>query len=334
MNRLFNLFSSPELYPLKVDFARQVIRFVRMSEESYRHSVFLDTRTRSIGDQTYEIRLDDILLAAATQSRPGRIHYIFHTTFCCSTLLARYFELLPSCLVLKEPMLLTQLALTSVTSVRCWEEVFDVCVRLLARVYTPHQTVIIKPHEPCNALGEKLLGHDNEASVTFLHTSLRSFLLSILKSDERRLWVRNRLRNPVEIAAYPGSDRLHLDNLTDSEAAAYLWLLNCFLCKQLSSGKYRSRVLVINGERVADSAGEVVSAIAALCQLNLDFQQLERLLTHSSAGKYSKDLSKSYDANSRRQEMAELEIRFGAEADRGESWAEHFCSLHGLPLQF
>jgi hypothetical protein len=68
----------------------------------------------SFGDMTqefYEVRLDDIFLVIRTlQPPPKRSHYILQTTYCCSTLLCRYLELLPTCFVLKEPLLLTQLA--------------------------------------------------------------------------------------------------------------------------------------------------------------------------------------------------------------------------------
>jgi hypothetical protein len=166
-----------------MDFARSVLKFVRMSRDTYRDSVFLDDRTRFLGNQAFEMLLDDILFAASCKPKAIRpIHYILHTTFCCSTLLSRYFELLEFCFVLKEPLLLTQLALTPPQSVSQWDVVFDVGVKLLTRTYEPNQIVVIKPHEPCNVLAERLLKHDDRSTVTFLITPLRQFLLAILKS--------------------------------------------------------------------------------------------------------------------------------------------------------
>jgi hypothetical protein len=112
------------------------------------------------------------------------------------------------------------------------------------------------------------------------------------------------------------------ETLSDPEAAAYLWVVNRFICERLSSGNYRSRLLVFDGNRVADSPEKVLPRIAAICELTLDEKQLGAILDHPSARKYSKDLSKAYDINSRRREIEELEKRFGAEADSGIQWAE------------
>jgi hypothetical protein len=324
------LFTSPDYYPLEMDFARGVLRFVPMSPDTYRESVFLDKRTRFLGDRVYLSRLDDVLFAASTQPPSIRpIHYILHTTFCCSTLLARYFELLDFCFVLKEPLLLTQLALTPPQSVSHWSSAFDVGVKLLTRTYAQNQMVVIKPHEPCNALAQKLLEHDQHSTITFLITPLSEFLVAILKSKERRAWVRSRL--PAASQTVPGCKlaNVRLDDLSDPEAAAFLWLVNRFICGQLSSGVYSSRVLVINGNRVADSPEKVLPAIADMCEITLQKQEITRLLEHPAVAKYSKDLSKAYTVDSRRQEIAELEERFAPERDSGMAWAKS----QGIPLE-
>ncbi|HLJ91191.1 MAG TPA: hypothetical protein VKZ53_30610 [Candidatus Angelobacter sp.] len=326
MNYLLDLFTSPELYPMRVDFRKHAMTFVRMSGETYRASVFLDGRTQHLGSDSYEIRMDDLLLAAGTTpEQPRSIHYILHPTFCCSTLLARYFELLPNCFVLKEPVLLTQLALTRRSLLR-WNDAFALCARLLARAYDPQQFVIIKPHEPCNVLGSLLLEHNDRATITFLTTPLRDFLLSILKAEDRRAWVQRRLVKARESALnVPSLANADISSLHDAEAAAYLWLVNRYLCQKLSSGPYRSRVLVLDGGRIADFPKDSLRAVASLAGLPLSEQQLQWMIDHPSMRKYSKDLSRPYDANSRHQELAELENSWRREADAGARFVECCC---------
>lgn len=324
MNHFCQLFNSPELYPLRVDFRRQVVNFVRMSPETYLSSVFLDGRTHRLGSNSYDVRIDDLLLAAESMPFEANVvHYILHPTFCCSTLLARYFELLPSCFVLKEPVLLTQLALTSRSS-RGWREAFELCGKLLARTYTPGQFVVIKPHEPCNILGADLLRQNARVTITFLRTPLRDFLLAILKAKERRAWVKRRIPQVQQSVTVPSLAHVDTSWLQDAEAAAYLWMVNHFLCHQLSSGEYRSRVLVLDGERVAESPEESLRAVSGAFGLFLTDEQVHWMVKHPSAGRYSKDLSKPYDAISRRKERAELEDSWGAEADLGME----FCASH------
>ena len=61
--------------------------------------------------------------------------------------------------------------------------------------------------------------------------------------------------------------------------------------------------------------------IADLCGLALNNEKLEGMLSHPSISKYSKDLSRPYDANSRTSEITELERCWSTEADIGMEWA-------------
>jgi hypothetical protein len=327
MNRLRELFDSPEYYPVHIDFQRRQVKFVRMSRENYRDSVFLDLRTRHTGSEV-EIRLDDLLLASASEPAPERqVHYILHTSFCCSTLLARYFELLPSCFVLKEPRLLAQMALSACRSGVSWDAVFNVSLRLLTRAYEPQQMVVIKPNDWCNPLGVDLLKHNNRATISFLMTPLRHYLLAILKAEERRDWIRKRIiAGAKEAAGCRELADVNPARLTVPEAIAYMWLTHRFLYRNMASNRrYQSRVLLLNGASLASSPEAALKEIARLCRLPLGDRSLRELVVAPSACKYSKDLSRPYDAGSRLNEIQELELCWGAEADAGVAWA----SCHG-----
>jgi hypothetical protein len=323
---LVNLLTSPALYPLRIDFNRKVIRFVRMTREDYRDSVFLDLRTQHSGP-TVDIRIDDLLLAArSAPANNNRVHYILNTAYCCSTLLARYFELLPSYFVLKEPRLLAQLALAEDVSRPLWDDVLGLCLRLLARTYNSGQTVVIKPNDWCNVLGGQLLDHNDRATLTFLMTPLRQFLLSILKSEDRRDWVRTRVRVEVKKPAAK-FERTDLARLTLPEAAAYLWLTNQRLWNELSSAR-GSRVMVLSGDALVTSPTQSLAAIAETCGLPLDEHQVKWMTTHPLMSRHSKDLSRPYDSMSRQHSMADLERCWGAEADVGVAWAARFmCTV-------
>jgi hypothetical protein len=187
--------------------------------------------------------------------------------------------------------------------------------------------VVIKPHEPCNCLGDRLLELNERATITFLMTSLRQFLLSILKSPERRDWVRKRVQGAVQNAAScPPLAGIQPRDLSDSECAACLWLINSFLCEELASGKHRSRVLALDGERLAESPKEALAQVAEICGFPWDDRQQKDLIEHKSVLCYSKDATLPYDKTSRRKEFEELERRLGIEADTGMEWAASVTS--------
>jgi hypothetical protein len=317
-----DLFTSPELYPLRIDFDGRKIRFLRMTPKTYRDSVFLDERAQYVGAEI-DIRLDDVLLASETAPAPEtRVHYILNNAFCGSTLLARYFELLSSCFVLKEPRLLAQLAAERRVSDALWNQCFGLCLRLLSRAYAPNQVVLIKPIESCNRLGNRLLGHSSNVTATFLEAPLRHFLLAVLKSTDRRGWICKRARSAVrDVGNCPSLSAIDPQMLTVPQAATYLWLVDRYLRTQLLSGTNGKRVFPLDGEQLMRSPREALLAVAQMCGLCLDTDRLNWMIDHPSVHKYSKDLSRPYDVSSRNLEMRELERCWGVEADAGIEWA-------------
>jgi hypothetical protein len=292
-----------------------------MSPENYHNSVFLDLRTRHSGSEV-EIRLDDLLLAAASENSAKPVHCIFHISFCCSTLLARYFELLSSCFVLKEPRLLAQIALMRGHPAHVRDDAFHLAVKLLTRTYEAGQMVVIKPNDWCNPLANKLLAHNPQLTITFLMAPLRQYLLAILKAEDRRDWVKNRLRTAVdEAAGYAPLRNVEVGSLSVAQATAYLWLTHRFTCEQLASNGTRNRVLVLNGEHLLEEPHHSLNAVMKACGLALSNDQLQDLISHPSISKYSKDLSRPYDADSRQKEMEGLQNCWGKEADAGIKFA-------------
>lgn len=294
-----------------------------MSRESYRNSVFLDERTQHLGKASHRVNLDDVLLASASiGAKTGQVHYILNTAFCCSTLLARYFELFPDCFVLKEPRLLTQLALLAPETVSRWEEVFQVCLKLLARTYLDSERPVIKVAEPCNILGNRLL-QDPEITITFLSTPVRRFILSILKDKFRRGWVHKRVNEMSKRQEFAELFQdVDLARLTDAQAACCMWIANRSLAQRLVSSENCSRVLLLDGDEVADRPLEALSRITRAGGFGVSEQQLDAVLSHPLVTRYSKNWSIHYNAASRHEELKRLEQQWGKEAQTAINWME------------
>src|SRR5262249_43717333 len=101
LRRISDLFASPEFFPLDININQRLVRFGRMTRESYADSLFLSYNGTKIIESPISLRLDDVIFASRNSSRQiTKAHYILNTAYCCSTLLSNYFELLPKCLVL------------------------------------------------------------------------------------------------------------------------------------------------------------------------------------------------------------------------------------------
>jgi hypothetical protein len=331
---------SPDFYPAKMDFDLGTISFLPMSRATYKSSSFLDGRTQPASTERYDIPAADLLLAAAElPPAPNRVHYIFHAAFCCSTLLARYLELVPPCFVLKEPLFLTQMAVVRPRAIAAhndgtldpadWTPLFDLCARLLGRGYAPEDIVAIKVNDICNSLGELLLARDTSSKAVFVTIGLKDFLLVLLKSPDRRQWLRGRLLKARKDAAIiPELAGFDPAQMTDSEGGAYLWSLNEALHARLCS-KAQSRMLTLPGEEISDAPAAAVLAVAKHFGLPVSHGLPKNIFCDATVARHAKDPSRAYDARSRHKELKTLQKQIGAEADQGVEWAAKHRVLFG-----
>jgi hypothetical protein len=340
MKSTTELLSAPNYYPVKMDFDNGLLSFVPMSRATYKSSSFLDGRTQSAGPDRYEIPAAELLLAAGNPpAANNRVHYIFHAAFCCSTLLARYLELIPPCFVLKEPLFLTQMAVVRPRAIVAhnegalepaeWTPLLDLCARLLGRGFVPEDVVAIKVNDICNSLGEMLLARDSATKAVFVTIGLREFLLVLLKGPERRQWLRGRLvKARKDAAIIPELTAFDPTQMSDAEGGAFLWALNEALRSRLCA-MFPSRVLTVPGEQIADSPTTAVRAVADHFGLPVSQGLPKNVFSDATVARHAKDPSRSYDARSRRKELKALHKQIGAEADQGVNWVTKNRVLFG-----
>jgi hypothetical protein len=338
-DRLEEIFSSPTWYPAELDLVRNRMSFIRLSREDYAKETFLDIRQLR-EYETCKVNIDDLLLYSCRASeKPAPIQYILHGAFCCSTLLARYLDLLPQRFALREPGILATIAGLSSphTPVRArldkmygsgtaarWEELFVLCRRLLGRTYGDNDIVVIKVNDLCNAFGHVLLGCDPGSKAVFLSTSLRTFLLSTLKTEKRRDWVEQRVKRTIlHPISFPALAAIDVDALTAAERSAYLWLFNQMLCHNLLRRWGRERVLPLNGDIVAEAPSEALKSVTDFWGWHVEEDQMTRALADPMASNYSKFKGEAhaYDAAARRRDLARWEELFGEEVEQGVAWA-------------
>jgi hypothetical protein len=326
--------SSPDFYPVRADMVRRIISFAYLTRKDYRNWSFLDDRELNNIQERYVANIDDICFYDANVSaHSGIMHYVLHPAFACSTLLTRYLDLIPSCLTVREPSLLTQLASTRPrhptahgpdfdTATNDWMRLLKIVLKLLARRYVSSDIVIVKPHDACNSLGEYLLEHDSGSKIVFLSIDLRTFLLSVLKAKQRRIWLRARIENATKDAsAREQLQDVDHKNLTDAQAGAYLWLLNSTLCKRVKRAE-PGRVLVISGAAVAESPRITLQTVINFLGLAFGDGQLNTILDDPSISTHSKDMSRAFDPTARERDLTKAEETFGTEVNRGLEWCQ------------
>lgn len=331
---LDRFFSGPDYFPSRINFENRTVDFLRLSLEDYISSSFLDQRIKCSDPKTYTVSLSDLLEYWARNPKSQKpVHFIFHTAFSCSTLLARSLEIIPNCFVLKEPLCLTQLVHLRFDprfpdDLRLmWPDILDLLMGLLCRTYNTDDVIVIKTHPYCTAIGESLLERDSRSRALFLFTDLRTFLLLALK---RPTYVRRSpLVGPPPRA--PGLSGVNSNDLSDAECAAYLWLDSIFRCGSLLQRYGASRMNPVNADTLLEYRQETLKTSCNTFDLTCSERDISRILKGPIWNYHAKEPEKRFDMEDRTKELILLEHHYGREADEGVAWIELMLKRYKYP---
>jgi len=232
---LDRFFASPDLYVSDMHWQAGTATVHRMSRATYSESVFLDDRTQSTDSATANVPVRTIM-AAYRSSNPQRspLGFIQHTALCGSTLLCRCLDLPGRCLPYKEPYLLHNLSgIWRIGARRKLQAqlpypdtpILDVALAMLSRTYGPAEKPVIKLTDSCASLCPSLLDHHPESRLLLMYHRLPRFLVAMLRTQERRAYVRNMLvRAHVDLAQCGKQELVTREFGSDGRAAGYLWL--------------------------------------------------------------------------------------------------------------
>lgn len=217
-------------------------------------------------------------------------------------------------------------ACAGVTSPEAWEEDWRtwaaLSIRLLTRTFEPGQTVIVKAADVCNTMGDVLLANDPNSKAVLLSVGLRTFILSVLKLENRRVWTRKRATfwNKT-LTLFPVLNEVNVSDLDDAQKAAYVWLVTAALWDRFRKQTASERLLLMDGEEVSEDPGSTIRRVAAFFCLPLEESRVEEILADPVLNHHSKFPGQAYDAAQRRRDRADWETRFGADTDRAMEWA-------------
>lgn len=322
---LDELFGRPDLFLHHIDLRGGELELRPATREDYRRSAFLDERMESSARSGYSLPLPAILgLAHALPRAEGRLRYVFHSAFCCSTLVARALELPGTSFALKEPAMYLALA-------ELWRggephgaspsAMLALVQAFAGRSWEPQEVVVVKPSDACNNLIEPLLARDRGAQALLLSSSLPDLLLAVLKSPGRRKWTHERLPAAVHDARALGVlDEVDPTALDDAARAAYLWLVqqHAFLDAVRRLGPGRVRTLgcdLLLAEPLA-----TMERLAAFFGLAPPPGRLEAAVAECFAA-HAKAPDHAYDARARAEDQAAAREEHARELAEGLAWA-------------
>ena len=307
-----------------------MVHFVHAPRSVQRAATFL-TDENLPGHSQPEIVSRAQALTAAGPAAP--LHFVFHSAYCCSTLLARAFDIPGVAFGLKEPVILNDLSgwrRRGAAPAQLGPRLGD-ALTLLARPMAAGEAVVVKPSNVVNALAPVMLALRSEARAVLLYAPLRTYLASIA---DKGLWGRNWVR---DLFLKLGRDGLldfgfaseELFGQTDLQIAALGWLGQHRLFADMAA-RFGERVATLDSEVLIARPAEAMTALTALYRLPLDARQIAGVVDDAFARDGKTGTAFAVGARAARE--SERTARHADEIDKVAQWAGAVAGAAGIDL--
>lgn len=310
--------------------ARQQLAFVNAGRESLAAQPFLDHRWNQQGLPRAQAHLENVKAAIGCDS-PPRLNFIWHTSFCCSTLLVHAFDAPGRCLPLSEPLVLVSMADTkrAATLEQGWHlsGLAETVFRLMARPECEGASVLVKPSNFANILLPDAARLTKGRSL-FLYSDLSSFLVSITKTGfALRKYVRKLFTNLIghQRDRLPWS-QAEIFQMSDLEIAALAWHLQMLEFREALSA-LGTRAVSLNCDDFLDRPRDTLLRLDAFFGLGLGVDHWDAVLGGSHLLRHAKSPSVAYSPDQRRADAESVRRQLGADLDRVEEWSYRACPV-------
>ena len=320
-----NLLHDPAWFLDRLDLRRGLGVFTRTSRATLAKTVFLDPRWDRAGAEQRVAPLAQIRDFQAPGPPPA---IIWHSAFCCSTLIADCLDAQGVSLALKEPMALVDLDLARRQGVAGADDrLAAAALALLGRGFTSGERVVIKPSNGANALMAAAAGAGGP--MLMLYSSCRDFILSVVGGgpeiaggEVRRKFVRDLLADRVLAGrAGPRWRPPDLCQMTDLQAAALLWHLQMaeFRAAAQALGPRRARSL--DCEAFLAAPAQTLERLDRFFGLGLGQARIDAIVQGPKLSRYAKQPTESFDVAVRRKGLSEVEATLGPWLEALVAWS-------------
>ena len=283
--------------------------FLRTDRASLSAEPFLDHRWRP--PEAFDAALPLAGLPPA-DGAPPRINFIWHSSFCASTLLATCLDSPGLCLALKEPRVLVILAAMKRNG--RWDgDLAKAVFGLLGRRFEPGEQILVKPSDSANTLIAEAAAL-TQGRMLLLHSDCESFVLSVARRGRTGFaHVRDRFRSLAAdghpAGAWPAAELLRL---TDLELAALVWRMQMDAL-ETASARLGERARSLDFRQLLEEPDLVLPEIDDFFGLGLGRARLETVAGGPLFQRDAKQSGQAFDAQARGEERARLRAQLGAD---------------------
>jgi len=314
----------------RYDETNDQIQFRFVPREAQREMTFLTDF--EIGDAPLAVfpRVD--CLAEARKRELPTPRMIFHSAYCCSTMLARAFDIPGVSFSFKEPQILNDVSGLQLrrNDPRQVAAAMDIALLLLARPLGPGEVTVIKPSNLLNPLIPLVTAMRPGIMGLLLHAPLETFLASIArKGVEGRAWVRELMWKLIRLGLVNrfGFSDEDLYRQTDLQAGAVAWLAQHALFADAAKAHDGYRTL--DSEVLLERPPDCIAELGTLFELELDPSEV---ISGPAFRTHSKDRSQ-YSGERRAEEVERGRLVHAREIEIVLTWAKQLAQHADIPLK-
>ena len=313
-------------FPADLDVARKTFLFREESPERLAASTFLDSRHFDDNDGMQAVPLS----ALATAQRPiAQGHgLLLHTSFCCSTLLARLLQVPGKSICLKEPLVLRRLA-DAALAAQPDMALTAAAMRLLFEAPDGLDTVLVKPTHVALTIADALLDAAPGTRTVILTSSLESFLISnIKKPDETKRKV------PELVERFMGSSSLP-SRLPETAfappdflcAVALQWHAQRQIVNDLLAGRHAADCSLIDEQTLLSEPETTLHDVSEWLGMRLDAQTVRDQID-AVMHRHAKATKMPYSPDEKSYENGLLRSRYAREIESALDWSRRYLTPH------
>jgi len=318
---LHDVVSDPHWFPTDFDLVSETISFIRTTREDIIAQPFLDTRWKRDGLQFVKAPFSALLSSVRSFPQPLDLCFIWHTGFCCSTLLADALEKSARNLSLCEPKILVDIADAKRAFAFSHGELArlpDTSFKLLSRSFGSGEAITVKPAPAANCLLPEAMALPGSKHLV-LYSDCREFILSIAKyGSVRGSYVRNMLRVMIRNQVSPHWDEKRISSLSPLRASALLWHLQIAEIRNHFNSEVAGS---LDCDFLLAEPLKALSAVTKIFDLKFDNGELAQIVEGPKFRRNAKSRGEEFGADSRLRLHEEVEDERRAEIDEAVAWS-------------
>ena len=323
----------PQWLPHTFDAGGSMLTSVFVPRAKHRELTFLS-------DEHFQNRFSKVahpasqVAAEVARGQTAPIHFIFHTAFCCSTLMLRALDIPGRTFGLKEPDVFINLANRFIRRDDASNrERLRLVLRLLERPFEAGETIIVKPTNFANRLLLPVLEASPGSRAVLLYSDVRTLLRSLLKRGMwGRIWGRKLFRSAASWSSLDlGYSEEETFILTDLQALALGWLMQIHEFGE-AARRMGDRVMLIDSEDFLADPAATLLEVGRLFELGLDEAMVAEVVKGPAFAKHSKFSDQSYGPDERAADHDAAESAHHEELEMVVKWVEAVGAHLGVDL--